>query len=89
MTTADSADDPVVYLATAPNEILAQLWVEILDDAGIKAMMKPTGPGFGAWGSAATFEHELYVLQSSLNEAEAVIAEIEPDADPDSEPTTG
>jgi hypothetical protein len=77
-------DDPVVYLATAPNEPLAQLWVEILDDAGIKAMMKPIGPGFGAWASAATFEHELYVLKSRLREAEAVIAEIEPDRGPDS-----
>ncbi len=75
-------DDPVVYLATAPNEPLAQLWVEILADAGIKAMMKPVGPGFGAWGSAATFEHELYVLRSRLDEAEAVLAEIEPGRDP-------
>ena len=75
-------DDPVVYLATAPNEPLAQLWVEILADAGIKAMMKPVGPGFGAWGSAATFEHELYVLRSRLDEAEAVLAEIEPSRDP-------
>lgn len=76
-------DDPVVYLATAPNEPLAQLWVEILDDAGIRAMMKPIGPGFGAWGSAATFEHELYVLRSRLDEAAAVIAEIEPERGPD------
>jgi hypothetical protein len=72
-------DDPVVYLATAPNEPLAQLWVEILADAGVKAMMKPIGPGFGAWGSAATFEHELYVLKSRLAEAESIIAEIEPE----------
>ncbi|MBA2521398.1 MAG: DUF2007 domain-containing protein [Chloroflexia bacterium] len=77
-------DDPVVYLATAPNEPLAQLWAEILEDAGIKVMMKPIGPGFGAWGSNATFEHELYVLRSRLREAEAVIAEIEPDRGPDS-----
>jgi hypothetical protein len=72
------SDDPVVYLATAPNEPIAQLWVEILADAGIRAMMKPVGPGFGAWGSAATFEHELYVLQSQFEEAETVLAEVEP-----------
>ena len=72
------SDDSVVYLATAPNEPIAQLWVEILADAGIRAMMKPVGPGFGAWGSAATFEHELYVLQSQFEEAETVLAEVEP-----------
>jgi hypothetical protein len=77
------SDDPVVYLATAPNEPIAQLWVEILADAGITAMMKPVGPGYGAWASAATFEHELYVLQSRLAEAEAVLAEVEPGRDPD------
>jgi hypothetical protein len=73
-----ASDDPVVYLATAPNEPIAQLWVEILADAGIRAMMKPVGPGFGAWASAATFEHELYVLRSQFDEAEAVLAEVEP-----------
>ena len=78
-----SNDDPVVYLATAPNEPLAQLWVEILADAGIRAMMKPVGPGYGAWGSAATLEHELYVLRSRLEEAAAVLAEVEPGRDPD------
>lgn len=77
-------NDPVVYLATAPNEPLARLWAEILDDAGIKVMLKPIGPGFGAWGSNATFEHELFVLKSQLPAAEAVIAEIEPDHGPDS-----
>ena len=69
-------DDPIVFLATAANEPLARMWAEILADAGIRAMVKAGGPGIGAWGSAATLEHELYVLRSQLPEAETIIREL-------------
>ena len=71
-------DDPVVYLATAPNESIAQLWADVLSEAGIRAMLKPLGPGFGAWGSAWNLEHNIYVLRSKLAAAKTVIAELEP-----------
>ena len=70
-------NDPVVYLVTVANEPLAQMWVETLRQNGITAMAKPLGPGFGAWGSAFSFEHELYVLESQHEAALAVIREIE------------
>lgn len=70
-------DDPVVYLATVANEPLAVLCTELLDAAGIRAMAKPTGPGYGAWASAATLPHELYVLRSRLADAETVLREME------------
>lgn len=71
------SDDVIVYLATAPNEPLAEMWAEALREAGIKTMLKPLGPGLGAWASAATLEHELYVLRSQLAAARALIEEIE------------
>lgn len=67
-------DDPPVFLATAPNEPLAELWVGVLAEAGIRAMLKPGGPGVGAWGSAAAFEHEIFVLRSRRAEAAALLA---------------
>ncbi len=66
-------DDPIVYLATVPNEPLARMWAEVLEDAGIRTMVKSLGGGIGAWGSAATLEHELYVLRSRLPEARQVL----------------
>ena len=72
-----STDDPIVYLATAPNEPLAQMWAEVLRDAGIRTLVKAVGPGFGAWGSVATFEHELYVLRSQLGAAEDIVRDLE------------
>jgi hypothetical protein len=74
-------DDPVVYLATAPNEPLAQMWAETLRSNGIEVMVKPLGPGLGAWGSAFTFEHELHVLKSQLPQALLVIQDLNGPAD--------
>ena len=66
-------DDPIVYLATVPNEPLARMWADVLEDAGIRTLVKGAGPGVGAWASAAVFEHELYVLRSQLTEATEII----------------
>ena len=70
-------DDPIVYLATVPNEPLARMWAEVLEQAGIRTMVKAIGAGVGAWASAATFEHELYVLRSRLAEAEGIVRDLE------------
>ena len=66
-------DDPIVLLATAPNEPLARLWADVLAEAGIRSLVKPIGPGVGAWASAATLEHELHVLRSRLAEAQEIL----------------
>jgi len=78
-TPAPHPAEPIVYLATVANEPLAQMWAQILEDEGIHVMLKPLGPGYGAWASAATFEHELYVLQSQLGRAQEIIREVEAD----------
>ncbi|MDP9365345.1 MAG: hypothetical protein M3Q10_14160 [Chloroflexota bacterium] len=69
-------DDPIVFLATAPNEPLARLWADVLAEAGIRSLVKPIGPGIGAWASAATLEHEIHVLRSRLPEARAVLEDL-------------
>lgn len=76
-------DDPIVYLATVGNQPLAQMWAELLADEGVRAMLKPLGPGMGAWASTATFEHELYVLQSQLDQAKAIVRQLEADSEAD------
>ena len=78
-TEATADDDPIVYLATVGNEPLARMWAELLADEGVRAMLKPLGPGMGAWASTATFEHELYVLQSQLSQAQAIVRQLETD----------
>lgn len=85
-------DRPPVLFQTVPNEIEASMLSSILRDANIPVMVRAGGPGMGAWASAATFEHALYVRAGDLDRAHEVVAEIEivdefdefEDDDPDS-----
>jgi len=70
-------DAPPVLFQTVPNEIEASMLSDILRDANIPVMVRAGGPGLGAWASAATFEHAIYVRNSDLERAREVISEIE------------
>ena len=70
--------DDIRFLMTAPNEPLARMWEEILQEAGIPALVRPGGPGAGAWGSVATFEHGIFRPRAGSGAArEIVAAEVE------------
>jgi hypothetical protein len=74
------------WLMTAPNEIEASLIAGRLRDAGIPVMLRPGGPGLGAWASALTFEHGVYVRSGDLDRARALLAEDAELDDDDPEP---
>jgi Putative prokaryotic signal transducing protein len=65
--------DDIRYLMTAPNEPIARLWEQILREAGIPALVRPGGPGAGAWGSVATFEHGIFVRERDLARAREIV----------------
>jgi hypothetical protein len=71
----DPADASPAFLTTAPNEIEANLIAGILRDEGIPVMLRPGGPGFGAWASSFTFEHAIYVRESDIERARSVLEE--------------
>lgn len=73
--TPKHVDEPVVFLATVPNEPIALMWQEILRDEGITAMIKAAGPGVGAWGSASLMEHQIFVLASDRERARQIMAD--------------
>ena len=66
---APRLDGKVVYLTTVDNEPLAQLAADILRQEGIESMLRASGAGVGAWASAATFSHDLYVVDSERDRA--------------------
>ncbi len=66
---APRLDGKIVYLTTVPNEPLAQLSADILRQEGIASMVRASGAGVGAWGSAATLSHDLYVVDSERERA--------------------
>jgi hypothetical protein len=70
-----------VQVAVAPNEPIAGLWRSVLEESGIVTMIRPLGPGFGAWGSVATFEHEVLVPEADAADARALLADFAADDD--------
>lgn len=76
-TVSRAEQDDIVWLATAPNEPIARMWAADLENEQIRVMLKPGGPGFGAWASAATFEHELFVRRADLAHARELLAELD------------
>lgn len=64
-----------VLLTSAPNEIEANLVAGILRDEGIPVMLRPGGPGFGAWASVMSFEHGIYVREIDRRRAQSILDE--------------
>lgn len=83
----DPADSNPVFLVMAPNEIEANLTAGILREEGIPVLLRPGGPGFGAWASAMTFEHAIYVREADLERAREILNEMtfDDDMDPESQ----
>ena len=66
-------DDPLVRLATAPNEMVAQWWTGTLEQDGIRCMTRPTSFSSLYTGRGLS-EHEIWVLSSQLERAMEVLA---------------
>lgn len=63
----------IVHLATAPSEVEGMMWRDAIQAEGISVMLRPGGPGAGAWASSATFEHLLYVREGDFEEARDIL----------------
>jgi hypothetical protein len=62
-----------VHLATAPDQLIAEMWVSILRDAGLSAMIRPSDVvsflGVSAYGC------RVQVVEEDLQEARQVLAD--------------
>jgi hypothetical protein len=77
MNSSESREDSrVVEVGAAPNEVVAAMWRQILEDEGIIVALKPGGAGF-ALGSSALMEHFVLVREDQAERARAIIAELE------------
>lgn len=66
-------ENGIVHLATAPSEVEGMMWADAIRAEGISVMLRPGGPGAGAWASSATFEHMLYVREADFSEAREIL----------------
>lgn len=68
-----SHENDLRLLTTADSEVEALMWKEQLENAGIRVLVRPGGPGAGAWASAATFAHEIFVRADQAGMARALL----------------
>lgn len=68
-----SNSDEIVLLGVASSEVEAGMWNQMLAAEGIKALVRPGGPGAGAWASSASFEHLVYVRADQLEQATSLL----------------
>ena len=80
VSTDDAAE--IVHVATAPNAMVAEMWAEVLRSADIAPLVQPLGPGPGAWGSSATFEHAIAVRASDVAAAREILHGLDVDGPP-------
>ncbi len=58
-----------------PNEMITELWADILRQEGIKSMIKPQLGGYGPWGHDSFIPHGLYVSDDNAKRAKEIMAE--------------
>jgi len=66
------ADQPVVRIATAPNEAVAAIWRSLLEAEGVPVLVRVAGPGIADFAPALC-EHHLYVLADQAARARQLL----------------
>ena len=64
-----------VLLKTFDNEALAKLWAEVLEDQGIRSMVKPAAGTFPLPYVGPFIPHGLYVMAADLERGHAALEE--------------
>ena len=66
--------EPLVHIATAPNEIEANLWSGILEEHGIRCLLKGGGLQAAMYASPLAVNWDVYVLESQAEKALEILA---------------
>ena len=67
-----------VHFATAPDQLTAELWVAILRDAGLAAMVRPSDAA--SYLGMAAFGCRVQVAEEDLDRAREVLDELDDNA---------
>jgi hypothetical protein len=65
--------EPLVCVATAPNEIVANMWKGILEENGINSMLKSVSFMESAQYTRNVFPYQIYVLPEEAEKAKEIL----------------
>jgi len=70
-----TADDELVQVAVAPNEIVAALWQGALEEEGIPVLVKVLGLGYAYW-SPFVADRALFVRRQDAERAKEILTSL-------------
>ena len=70
----EEKDEPLVYIATAPNEPVAMMWAEILENEGIHPLVKSGELQAAMYMPSLLSRCEIHVIDSQAEEAKEILA---------------
>ena len=70
----EETDEPVVYIATAPNESVANMWAGILEEQGIRCLLKSANLRAAMYAFTYNMTCQLHVLASQADQAREILS---------------
>ena len=66
--------DWLVNIATVPGELVAKMWSEILEEHGVRCLLKGGGLQASMYSSPLTVNWEIHVLKAQVEKALEILA---------------
>jgi hypothetical protein len=73
----DRGREPLEHIATAPDEVLASLWKGILEEEGIRSLIKRSDLAAAMYVFPGNTECEIHVLASQTRRAREILDSLE------------
>ena len=70
----EETDEPLVYIATAPNESVASMWSGILEEHGIRCLLKSANLRAAMYAFTYNMTCQIHVLASQAERAKEVLS---------------
>ena len=71
--TDEKFNEPLVYIATARNEIVANMWKDALAENGIKCLLRSANLITSVYASPIANQYEVLVLASDAEKAKEIL----------------
>ena len=72
-------NEPLVYIATGPNEPVARMWAEILENEGIHTLVKSGELQAAMYMPSLLSRCEIYVVESQAEKAKEILTPFQED----------
>lgn len=70
----EETDEPLVYIATAPNESVANMWAGILEEHGIRCLLKSADLRAAMYAFTYNMTCQIHVLTSQAERAKEILS---------------